>query len=35
MRNMKKNIKIICCDNAGKNKIIEENCMKNFKEIKF
>ena len=31
---MKKNIKIIRCDNAGKNKTLEENCSKNFEEIK-
>ena len=32
---MKKNVKIIRCDNAGENKMIEDNFMKNFKEIKF
>ena len=32
---MKKNVKIICCENVGENKTLEENCMKNFKEIKF
>ena len=32
---MKKNVKIIFCDNAGENKMIEDNFMKNFKEIKF
>ena len=35
MKTMKKNVKIIFCDNAGENKTLEENCMKNFKEIKF
>ena len=32
---MKKNAKIILCDNAGENKALEENRMKNFKVIKF
>ena len=32
---MKKNVKVIFCDNAGENKTLEENCMRNFEEIKF
>ena len=35
MKTMKKNIKIICCDNAGENKTLEENCANNFEENKF
>ena len=30
-----KNFKIICCDNAGKNKALEDNFAKNPKEVKF
>ena len=32
---MKKNVKIIFCDNAGKNKTLGENCVKIIKEINF
>ena len=32
---MKKNAKMMCCDNAGENKTLEENCAENFEEIKF
>ena len=32
---MKENVKIIISENAGENKTLEENCMKNFEEIKF
>ena len=35
MKTIKKKVKIIFCDNAGENKALEENCMKNFEEIKF
>ena len=35
MRTTKKNVKIICCDNAGENKNLEENCAKHIKEINF
>ena len=35
IKTTKKNVIKICCDNAGENKIIEENCLKNFEEIKF
>ena len=31
---MKKNVKIICRDNAGEKKTLEENCANNFEEIK-
>ena len=34
-KTMNKNVKIICCDNAGENKTLEENFMKNSEEIKF
>ena len=34
MKTMNKNVKIICCDNAGENKNLEENCAKRFEEIK-
>ena len=34
MNTMRKFFKIICCDNAGKNKTLEENCAENFDEIK-
>ena len=29
IKTMKKNVRIICCDNAGENKTPEENCEKN------
>ena len=32
---MKKNVKNICCNNAGGKQILEESCMNNLKEIKF
>ena len=32
---MKKNVKIIFCDNAGENKALKENWEKNSEEIKF
>ena len=35
MKTIKENVKMVCCDNAGKNNILEEICMKNFEEIKF
>ena len=35
MKTTKENVKISCCDNARKNKAFEENCVKNFEEIKF
>ena len=35
MKIMEKNVRIICCDNAGENKTLEENCTKNNEEIKF
>ena len=35
MNTKKKNFKITCCDNAGKNKTLEENCVKYDEEIKF
>ena len=35
MNNTKRNVKIIICDNAGKNKTLEENCVKHSEEIKF
>ena len=35
MNTKKKNFKITCCDNAGKNKTLEENCTKKFEEINF
>ena len=34
MKTMKKNVKIVCCDNTGKNKTLEENSANNFEEIK-
>ena len=35
MNTMNINVKIICCDNAGENKALEENCANNSEEIKF
>ena len=35
MKTMKKNLKIIFCENAGENKTLEENCMNNSEAIKF
>ena len=35
MKNMKKDVKIIHCDNSGKNKTFEENSAKTFEEINF
>ena len=32
---MKKNDRIICCENAGEKKTIEANCAKYFKEVHF
>ena len=34
-KTVKKNVKIIFCDNAGENKTIEENYAEYFEEIKF
>ena len=35
MKTMKKNVKIIICDNADENKTLEENRRNNFEEINF
>ena len=35
MKTMKKNVKIICCGDAGEKKTLEENCAKTFEEIDF
>ena len=29
LNNMREKVKIICCDNAGKNRYLEENCVNN------
>ena len=34
-KTMKNNIKTIHCDNTGKNKTLNTNCAKHFKEISF
>ena len=33
-KTMKKNVKILCCDNAGENKTPKENCANNPEGIK-
>ena len=35
LKSMKKNIKIIGCDNGDKNKTLEEDCANTFEEIDF
>ena len=35
MKTTKENVKIIRCDNSGKNKTLEENFMKKFEGIEF
>ena len=35
MNTVRKNFKIVCCDNAGENKTLKENQAKFFEEIKF
>ena len=35
IKTMKKNAKIICCDNAGERKSLKENCANNSEEITF
>ena len=35
MKTTKKNVKILCCDNADENKTLRENSVRHFKEIKF
>ena len=35
MKTIEKNVKVIFCEKIGKNKTLEENCAKNYGEIKF